>query len=105
LAARRNKNVELNAKIRREAKENAKSDRLGPLRLFGFIASHAGLGAPMLSCKEASMLLSQAQERDLGLKERFFLQLHLLLCDGCANFRKQLAFIRTAVRRCRDKDL
>jgi hypothetical protein len=59
----------------------------------------------MLSCKEASMLLSQAQERDLGRKERFFLQLHLLLCDGCANFRAQLAFIRTAVRRYRDKDL
>ncbi len=59
----------------------------------------------MLSCKEASMLLSQTQERDLGLKERFFLHLHLLLCDGCANLRKQLAFIRTAVRRYRDQDL
>ena len=51
------------------------------------------------------MLLSQAQERDLGLKERFFLQLHLLLCDGCANFRAQLAFIRTAIRGYRDRDL
>jgi hypothetical protein len=59
----------------------------------------------MLSCKEASMLLSQAQERDLGLKEQFFLKLHLLLCDGCANFRKQLTVIRTAVRRYRDQDL
>jgi hypothetical protein len=66
---------------------------------------YAGLRAPMLSCKESSMLLSQAQERRLGLRERFGLQLHLLLCDGCTNFRKQLAFIRTAVRRYRDKDL
>jgi hypothetical protein len=51
------------------------------------------------------MLLSQAQERGLDLKERFGLQLHLLLCDGCTNFRKQLDFIRSAVRRYRDKDL
>ena len=59
----------------------------------------------MLSCKETSMLLSQAQERRLGLRERIGLQLHLLLCDGCTNFRKHLDFIRTAVRRYRDKDL
>jgi hypothetical protein len=59
----------------------------------------------MLSCKETSMLLSQAQERRLGIRERIGLQLHLLLCDGCTNFRKQLDFIRTAVRRYRDKDL
>jgi hypothetical protein len=59
----------------------------------------------MLSCKETSMLLSQAQERRLALRERIGLQLHLLLCDGCTNFRKHLDFIRTAVRRYRDKDL
>ena len=59
----------------------------------------------MLSCKESSILLSQAQERRLGFRERFGLHLHLLLCDGCTNFRKQLDFIRTAVRRYRDKDL
>lgn len=56
----------------------------------------------MLTCKEASVLLSQAQERPLGLRERLGLQLHLLLCDGCANFRRQLAFLRAAIRRYRD---
>ena len=56
----------------------------------------------MLSCKEVSMLLTQAQERRLGLGESLGLKLHLLLCDGCANFRKQLDFIRAAVRRYRD---
>lgn len=48
------------------------------------------------------MLLSQAQERRLGLKERCGLKLHLLLCDGCTNFRRQLDFIRAAARRYRD---
>jgi hypothetical protein len=56
----------------------------------------------MLSCREASELLSQAQERRLRFAERFGLRLHLLLCDGCANFRRQLALMRTAIRRYRD---
>ena len=44
----------------------------------------------MLSCKETSMPLSQAQERRLALRERIGLQLHLLR-DGCTNFpRKHL---------------
>jgi hypothetical protein len=56
----------------------------------------------MLSCKEVSMLLSQAQERRLGWRETLGLELHLILCDGCASFRAQLAFIRAAVQRYRD---
>jgi hypothetical protein len=57
----------------------------------------------MLTCKEVSMLLSQAQDRPLGLRERLFLQLHLLACHGCSNFRRQLALMRTALRHCRDE--
>jgi len=58
-----------------------------------------------LSCKQASVLLSQAQERRLGLLERSRLRLHLLACDGCTHFRQQLLFIRAFVRRYRDGDL
>jgi len=58
-----------------------------------------------LSCKQASVLLSQTQERRLGLLERSKLRLHLLACDGCTNFFKQLGFIRAAIRRYRDGDL
>lgn len=56
----------------------------------------------MLSCKEASVLLSQAQDRRLGWREKLGLQLHLRLCDGCARFRAQLDFIRAAMQRYRD---
>lgn len=48
--------------------------------------------------------MSQAQERPLGSYERFRLRLHLSVCNGCANFLKQLDFIRAAVRRYRDGD-
>ena len=55
-----------------------------------------------LSCKDASALLSQAQERALGPYERFRLRLHLSVCDGCTSFLRQLDFMRAAVRRFRD---
>jgi hypothetical protein len=56
----------------------------------------------MLTCKEVSVLLSQGQERPLGLRERLFLKLHLLVCHGCTNFSRQLALMRAAIRRYRD---
>ena len=57
-----------------------------------------------LTCKDASRLLSEAQERRLGLRERIALRLHLMVCTGCDNFRKQLDFIGTTMRRYRRRD-
>ena len=56
----------------------------------------------MLSCKEATRLVSQGLDRRLGLAERVRLRLHLAICDGCTNFREQLAFLREAVTRLAD---
>ena len=50
------------------------------------------------------MLLSQAQERRLGLWEQLGLKLHLMLCSGCAQFSRQLVFLRTAVRRYLERE-
>lgn len=58
----------------------------------------------MLRCKEASELLSQAQDRQMQLRDRLSLGLHVMLCHGCRNFQRQLAFIRVALRRLRDRD-
>lgn len=55
-----------------------------------------------LTCKDAARLLSRAHEQPLGGWERLRLRLHLAICDGCTNFRRQLAFIREALRRLRD---
>jgi len=57
----------------------------------------------MLSCKEASRLLSQGLDRRLGFAERLALRLHLLICDGCTNFSKQVAFLRKAMARLADR--
>jgi len=53
----------------------------------------------LTTCKEASELLSQSQDRPLSLAEKFGLSAHLLMCAGCRNFGKQLAFIRAAMKR------
>ncbi|MGE5169038.1 MAG: zf-HC2 domain-containing protein [Rudaea sp.] len=52
----------------------------------------------MLSCKDASRLLSQREDRALLPFERIRLRLHLLFCDACRRFGAQLRFMRRAMR-------
>jgi hypothetical protein len=56
----------------------------------------------MLSCKEASRLVSQGLDRELGFGARVMLRVHLTICDGCTNFKSQVAFIRKAMSRLAD---
>jgi hypothetical protein len=53
----------------------------------------------MLSCQETSRLISQGLDRRLGFGERVALRVHLAICNGCRNFKKQTAFLRRATRR------
>lgn len=53
----------------------------------------------MLNCKDATRLMSAAQDRPLGLAEKARLEMHLALCRGCRNFRRQMDFLRAACRR------
>ena len=52
----------------------------------------------MLKCKEATHLLSEAQDRELSFSERLQLKMHLAMCTGCRNFKGQMAFLRQACR-------
>ncbi len=51
----------------------------------------------MLDCQHASQLLSQAMERRLPWRQRISLRLHLMICDACTQFSRQLTLLRTAV--------
>ena len=53
----------------------------------------------MLSCKDVTHKLSEAQDRELSLSERLQLEMHLAMCHGCRNFKKQMSFLRTACMR------
>ncbi|HKX38094.1 MAG TPA: zf-HC2 domain-containing protein [Burkholderiales bacterium] len=55
-----------------------------------------------LSCKEATRLMSQSQDRELSLGERAALKIHLAMCRGCRAVSEQLGFLRRAVRRLGD---
>ncbi len=52
----------------------------------------------MLSCKEISHLVSESLDRKLPFHQRLQVRLHLLMCQFCSRFRKQLLFLRDAAR-------
>jgi hypothetical protein len=49
-------------------------------------------------------LISQAQDRALTVREKLALYVHLPLCNGCRNFRAQVAFMRRAARAYLDRE-
>ncbi len=51
-----------------------------------------------LTCKEVSHLVSQGLDRELGWGERMRVRIHLAICHGCTNFKKQMDFLRRAMR-------
>jgi predicted anti-sigma-YlaC factor YlaD len=57
----------------------------------------------ILSCKEAARLVSLGLDRELGFGDRVMLRVHLTICDGCSNFKDQVAFLRKAVSRLGDE--
>lgn len=48
----------------------------------------------MLNCREATRLLSDAQERRISTKDRVALKFHLMMCSGCRNFAHQMDTLR-----------
>jgi predicted anti-sigma-YlaC factor YlaD len=52
----------------------------------------------MMNCQRATRLLSDAQERELSLKDRAVLQFHVMMCSGCRNFAKQMGVMRNIAR-------
>lgn len=52
----------------------------------------------MMNCKQATRLLSDAQERELTLKERVAVKLHVMMCSACRNFGSQMGTLRGLAR-------
>jgi hypothetical protein len=50
-----------------------------------------------LSCKEATRLLSERQDRSLSLGESAALRVHLAICRGCRAVSEQIPFLRRAL--------
>jgi hypothetical protein len=52
----------------------------------------------ILSCKNMSRLVSQAQDRSLTKRERFDKWVHLSICKACRQFEAQLRLIRMTMK-------
>ncbi len=52
----------------------------------------------MMSCEQATRLMSDAQDRELSFRERTSLRMHLLICAGCKNFGVQMKHLRAFAR-------
>lgn len=57
----------------------------------------------MLTCKQASQLVSISLDRPLSWSERLQLKLHLLLCNACRRFNQQLQMLRAVLRLTRNQ--
>ncbi len=58
----------------------------------------------MLNCHEVTHLVSRSLDRRLSWRERIAVRMHVLICAGCANFVRQMKFLRTAVQRLAQRD-
>jgi hypothetical protein len=52
----------------------------------------------MIDCREASRLISQNADRPLAFRRRLQLRVHLLICDACTNFSRQVKQLGKGVR-------
>ena len=56
-------------------------------------------------CKEMVKVITASMDAKLSWRERLLLKIHLLSCDPCVNFLKQLKLIRAVLRVGGDKKL
>jgi hypothetical protein len=52
----------------------------------------------MPNCHEAHRQVIESYDRKLPLGKRIALRLHLLACDACTNFARQMKLLRYAMR-------
>jgi hypothetical protein len=58
-----------------------------------------------VKCKEASQLVSQSLDRRLPWHQRILLRAHLLICDACTQFKRQMELLRAAAQRYAGEEL
>lgn len=56
------------------------------------------MGHLMLNCKEVTQLVSESLDRKLPFHQRVGIRIHLLMCNLCSRYERQLLFIRKVSR-------
>jgi hypothetical protein len=53
----------------------------------------------MLTCKQASQIISRSLDNPLSWSDRMKLKFHLFICDACNRFNQQLRLLNSALKR------
>ena len=56
---------------------------------------------PKISCREATRILLQSEDRNVPLAERLVMRLHQRTCSNCRRFARQVELMRKASARWR----
>ncbi|APW44598.1 zf-HC2 domain-containing protein [Rhodoferax saidenbachensis] len=54
------------------------------------------------TCKEVAALLVAREDRDLPLADRLALRLHMVICDACPRFERQMLAMRNSMQQWRN---
>ena len=54
-----------------------------------------------IDCRQATHLVLQGEDQPIGWGDRLRLRFHMLICDACPRFVRQVALMRTALGRWR----
>lgn len=57
----------------------------------------------MLRCREISKLVSESMDRDLPLRTRIQVWMHLAMCRMCSGFARHVRLLRRAARETPDR--
>ncbi len=54
------------------------------------------------TCKQVAAMLIAREDRPLGLADRLALRLHLLVCNACPKFERQVLSMRNSMKQWRN---
>lgn len=54
------------------------------------------------TCREVAAILVAREDRKLGLGDRLALRIHMVICDACPRFERQMLTMRNSLARWRN---
>ena len=54
------------------------------------------------TCKQVAAILVAREDRHLGLADRLALRIHMVICDACPHFERQILTMRNSLQQWRN---
>lgn len=80
-------------------RENEAMRKQLPWWSWARLALMRAMGRWLPTCEEVGRLSSEEMDGHISLRSRILIRMHLLMCEWCRLYRKQLALIRLNIRR------